>query len=265
MRFLNVNTLELHQFDDASAYPPYAILSHCWYASEYELTFKDFEDLSKHTSKPGYAKIVNACLAAIAQGYEWLWADNVCINGEDAIEKSETIKKIHSMFLKAGVCLLYLSEIPNANIKEDDKETLSFEARKSRWANRAWAYKELVPPQKSVLYAADWSQLDREFLAEINKGIPGLGSFNEPKDDREHAQVPSAKPTGAELRSPLTSVSSAQAQGIGKEKYTGQHSNLWQSLYHKISSASAYPTMEVFNDNNDSAYKGVQSNVEANR
>ncbi|KAH7210258.1 hypothetical protein BKA60DRAFT_106170 [Fusarium oxysporum] len=179
MRFLDVKTLQLHNFDDASAYPPYAILSHCWYASEHELNFKDFEDLSKHTSKPGYVKIINACLAAIAQGYEWLWADNVCINAEDAIEKHETIKKLHFMFLNAGVRLLYISEIPNANIEDNDKEIFSSEARKSRWASRAWTYTELIPSQKSVFYAADWSQLDREFLAKSNTNIFGVNQYDE--------------------------------------------------------------------------------------
>ncbi|KAF4497031.1 Vegetative incompatibility HET-E-1 [Fusarium agapanthi] len=102
MRFLNVKTLKLHIFDDASAYPPYAILSHCWYSSELELTFKDFEDLSQHASKPGYSKIVSACHAAVTQGYDWLWADNVCINKEDEVEKEESTKNLYSMFLKAG-------------------------------------------------------------------------------------------------------------------------------------------------------------------
>ncbi|EXK28948.1 hypothetical protein FOMG_14802 [Fusarium oxysporum f. sp. melonis 26406] len=211
MRFLDVKTLQLHNFDDASAYPPYAILSHCCYASEHELTFKDFEDLSKHTSKPGYVKIINACLAAIAQGYEWLWADTVCINAEDAIEKHETIRKLHFMFLNAGVRLLYISEIPNANIKDNDKEILSSEACKSRWASRAWTYTELIPSQKSVFYAADWSQLDREFLAKSNINILGVNQYDESKGDREHSLFSSDGPTGAESLSLFTSFSSAQS------------------------------------------------------
>ncbi|TXB96893.1 hypothetical protein FocTR4_00011439 [Fusarium oxysporum f. sp. cubense] len=211
MRFLNTETLKLHQFDDASAYPPYAVLSYCWYAPEHELTFKDFEDLSKHTSKPGYFKIINACLAAIAQGYEWLWADNVCINAEDAIEKNETMKKLHFMFLNAGVRLLYISEIPNANIKDDDKEIFSSEAHKSRWASRAWTYSELIPSQKSVFYAADWSQLDREFLAKNNTNILGVNQYDESKGDREHSLFSSDGPTGAESLSSFTSFSSAQS------------------------------------------------------
>ncbi|KAF5979301.1 hypothetical protein FCOIX_5357 [Fusarium coicis] len=89
-------------FDNTFSYPPYAILSHCWYSSELELTFKDFENLSQHTSKPGYSKIISACRAAITQGYDWLWADTVCINAEDKLEKEETVKNLHSMFLNAG-------------------------------------------------------------------------------------------------------------------------------------------------------------------
>ncbi|KAF5701879.1 hypothetical protein FMUND_13712 [Fusarium mundagurra] len=197
-------------FDDASAYPPYAILSHCWYSSEHELTFKDFEDLSQHTSKPGYSKIVSACYAAVTQGYEWLWADSVCINEEDAVEKEETMKKIYSMFLRAGVCLLYLSEIPNANIKDDVKEALSSDARKSRWVSRAWTYKELIPPHKSVFYAADWSQLDPEFQAEINANILGVNQDDGSNDDRGHSHFPPEGPTGAGSLSSLTSFSSAQ-------------------------------------------------------
>ncbi|KAF5636038.1 hypothetical protein F52700_5352 [Fusarium sp. NRRL 52700] len=209
MRFLDVKTLKLHSFDDTSAYPPYAILSHCWYSSEHELTFKDFEDLGQHTSKPGYSKIVSACHAAATQGYDWLWADNVCINGEDAVEKKETVKKIHSIFLKAGVCLLYLSEIPNANLKDDDKEILSSDFRKSRWASRAWTYKELVPQLKSVFYAADWSQLDPAFQAEINTNILGV-SQDDGSKDREPPHFPSEGPAGAGSQSSFPSFRSAQ-------------------------------------------------------
>ncbi|KAF4960108.1 hypothetical protein FGADI_1126 [Fusarium gaditjirri] len=219
MRFLDVKTLRLHSFDDVSTYPPYAILSHCWYASEHELTFKDFEHLSLHTSKPGYSKIVSACYAAIAQGYDWLWVDNVCINGEDANEKEETMKKLHSMFLKAGVCLLYLSEIPNANIKDDDREVLSSEARKSRWASRAWTYQELIPLHKSVFYAADWSQLGREFLAGINNMMLGVNRYDESKEDREHSHFSSERPTAAESLSSFTSLSPAQSV-YGEERLT---------------------------------------------
>ncbi|CVL04069.1 uncharacterized protein FMAN_14837 [Fusarium mangiferae] len=211
MRFLNVKTLKLHSFDDASAYPPYAILSHCWYSSEQELTFKDFEDLSQHTSKPGYSKIISACHAAITQGYEWLWVDNVCINGEDAVEKEETMKILYSMFLKAGVCLLYLSEIPNANIKDDDKEISSSEIRKSRWVSRAWTYKELIPPHKSVFYAADWSQLDPEFQAEINTNILGVNQHDDSRDDKEQSHFPSEGPTGAGSLRSFPSFDSAQS------------------------------------------------------
>ncbi|KAF5598793.1 hypothetical protein FPCIR_2717 [Fusarium pseudocircinatum] len=181
-------------FDDASAYPPYAILSHCWYSSELELTFKDFEDLSQHTSKPGYSKIVSACHAAVAQGYEWLWVDSVCINEENAVEKEETMKKTYSMFLNAGVCLLYLSEIPNANIKDDDKEILSSDIRKSRWMSQAWTYKELIPPQKSVFYAADWSRLDPEFQADIKTNILGVNQYDGSKEERKHSHFPSHPP-----------------------------------------------------------------------
>ncbi|KAF5691877.1 hypothetical protein FDENT_3245 [Fusarium denticulatum] len=198
-------------FDDASAYPPYAILSHCWYSSELELTFKDFEDLSQHTSKPGYSKIISACRAAITQGYDWLWADNVCINEEDAVEKGETMKKIYSMFLEAGVCLLYLSEIPNANIKDDGKEILSSDIRKSRWVSRAWTYKELIPPYKSVFYAADWSQLEPEFQAAINTDMFGINPYDVTKEDRETSHFSSDGPTGAESLSSITSYSSAQS------------------------------------------------------
>ncbi|KAF5636788.1 uncharacterized protein FTJAE_5984 [Fusarium tjaetaba] len=222
-------------FDDASAYPPYAILSHCWYSSEQELTFKDFEDLSQHTSKPGYSKIVSACHAAITQGYHWLWADNVCINEEDAVEKEETMKKIYSMFLKAGVCLLYLSEIPNANIKDDDKEILSSDIRKSRWVSRAWTYKELIPPDKSVFYAADWSRLDPELQAEINTNILGVNQNDRSKEERKHLRFLSEGPTGAVRLSSLPSFRSTQNvdeedPSVFEDHYEPPHSPYRQKL-----------------------------------
>ncbi|KAG5762801.1 hypothetical protein H9Q72_009105 [Fusarium xylarioides] len=233
MRFLNVKTLKLHSFDDASAYPPYAILSYCWYSSEQELTFKDFEDLCQHTSKPGYFKIVSACHAAVTQGYDWLWVDSVCINEEDAVEKEETMKILYSMFLKAGVCLLYLSEIPNANIKKDDKEVLSSEARKSRWVSRAWTYKELIPPHKSVFYAADWSQLDPEFQAEINANILGVSQDNGSKEDRKRSHSPSEGPTGAGPPSSLPSFTAAQNVDEEDPSVFEDHDQPPRNLYRK--------------------------------
>ncbi|KAF5644346.1 hypothetical protein F25303_5944 [Fusarium sp. NRRL 25303] len=170
-------------FDDPSVYPPYAILSHCWYSSELELTFKDFEDLSQHTSKPGYSKIVSACQAAFVQGYEWLWADNVCINWEDTVEKEDGI--------------------PTANVKDDYKEILSSNIRKSRWTSRAWTYQGLFQSYKSVFYAADWSQLDPELQAELNT--------TESREDREHSYFSSEGPTGVGPLSSLSSFNSAQS------------------------------------------------------
>lgn len=58
MWLINTTTLELHNFLDARAAPPYAILSHCW--GKDEMNFKDFRK-TRNCRGSGYQKIVDSC------------------------------------------------------------------------------------------------------------------------------------------------------------------------------------------------------------
>lgn len=96
MWLINTSTLELHEFIDHRAAPPYAILSHCW--GQDEVSFKDFRK-KRNCSGRGYLKIVDCCQYArsfewredtrisknansvVHHGLDWLWVDtwSVCL------------------------------------------------------------------------------------------------------------------------------------------------------------------------------------------
>lgn len=79
--------LEAEQFSGQDR-PPYAILSHTW--GNEEVLFADVKspDVSAH---PGFHKIRLTLDQARADGLEWAWIDNACINKDSSAELSEAI------------------------------------------------------------------------------------------------------------------------------------------------------------------------------
>ena len=91
MRLVNTKNVLLDEFpgDDT---PPYAILSHRW--EKEEVSFDDIVTGAAGT-RAGYPKILGACRVALADGWQFVWTDSVCINKASSAELSEAI---NSMF-----------------------------------------------------------------------------------------------------------------------------------------------------------------------
>lgn len=90
MRLINTQTLQLRDFvKDVSdtSFPRYAILSHTW--EDAELTFEEFQNVSKLRKKPSSKKITEFCARARKDGLDWAWIDTCCINKSSSAELSE--------------------------------------------------------------------------------------------------------------------------------------------------------------------------------
>lgn len=75
MRLLHSSLWQMTEFIVDDEIPPYAILSHTW--GENEVTFQKWQTLS-HTDvqrMTGWKKIEYCRKQAVADGYEWVWAD----------------------------------------------------------------------------------------------------------------------------------------------------------------------------------------------
>ena len=80
----------------------YVILSHRW-IDPTEVDYEEMVDLSKMDReeqdgicrRPGYKKIVNTCMQAKRDGYEWVWIDTCCIDKRSSAELSEAINSMY--------------------------------------------------------------------------------------------------------------------------------------------------------------------------
>jgi hypothetical protein len=80
MRLINTRTLELREFTEA-ARPRFAVLSHRW--EDGEVSTQQFADPDTYQAFQGYQKIRLFCAQALEDGFEWAWADTVCIDKVD--------------------------------------------------------------------------------------------------------------------------------------------------------------------------------------
>lgn len=187
MRLINTQTYTFSEYLGDNI-PSYAILSHTW-GSE-EVTYQDWlyvqqqnpprwgwvqvpEEISQLKSKAGYVKIINACEIARAEGYEWLWADAICIDKTNSAELSETINMMYEWYRDARVCYAYLSDVPPATAEECAESGSSF--RCSRWFTRGWTLQELLAPGEVFFYSREWTRIgEKEDLAELLYSITSI-------------------------------------------------------------------------------------------
>ena len=91
--------------------PLFAILSHTWGDTEDELSFQDMVDLSHHKHKKGFEKIRSFCAQAQSSGYEYAWADTVCIDQSSSAELSEAINSMYRWYSISAVCYVFLHDL----------------------------------------------------------------------------------------------------------------------------------------------------------
>jgi hypothetical protein len=158
MRLINVRTFAIEEFI-GTGIPPYAILSHTW-GSE-EVTYQDWQDISRASLKSGFAKIRGACDQAIRDKLEYVWVDTNCIDKTSSAELSEAINSMFTWYRNAAVCYVYLADTPDAaaQLNSDGKVDSDDPFRRSKWFTRGWTLQELLAPQNVVFFSMNWIQL----------------------------------------------------------------------------------------------------------
>ncbi|MCJ1400757.1 hypothetical protein MMC11_003965 [Xylographa trunciseda] len=153
MWLLDSSTIELKEFT-AEDIPDYAILSHTW--GEGEVSFQDMRGASQEIKyTKGYEKIKRCCEQAVADGFEYVWADTCCIDKSSSSELSEAINSMYKWYSDSQVCYTYLVDVPS---NEDPTIGGSAFAR-CRWFTRGWTLQELLAPQCMVFYGKNWEEI----------------------------------------------------------------------------------------------------------
>ncbi|KAK5660038.1 hypothetical protein OQA88_13506 [Cercophora sp. LCS_1] len=164
MRLLNVNTNVLEVFLGLDV-PPYAILSHTW--EDEEVVYDDFaNEKIEHTTKRGWYKIHQACAQALKDGYDYLWADTLCIDKSSSSELSEAINAMFNYYRNSTVCYAYLSGLPDVALEE------------SRWFTRGWTLQEMIAPREVMFFDKTWTFLgSKSSLLDRLHSITGVDSM----------------------------------------------------------------------------------------
>ncbi|KAH8887793.1 HET-domain-containing protein, partial [Thozetella sp. PMI_491] len=145
MRLLNCRTRELEEYvGEEIELHPYAILSHTW--GEEEVVFSDITQGNTHyTAKKGWYKVEKTCQQALQDGYDYVWADTVCIDKSSSAELSEAINSMFKWYRGAAICYAYLCDLPEVPFRE------------SRWFTRGWTLQEMIAPEQMRFYDRHWN------------------------------------------------------------------------------------------------------------
>ena len=266
MRLLDAWTLiydgeaELVEFVDERSLPPYAILSHTWadeevffhdiaFGPDHEIVPSKASQRAQHRRsrtqsepsrplephvKAGWNKVLNTCLQACRDGFEYVWIDTCCIDKSSSAELSEAINSMYRWYEMAEVCYVHLDgcalcpavaaglvstklevlakkrrdkAVNRRDLKgsgtdfEIARDALTLDhctrnrLRRCRWFTRGWTLQELLAPPETQFFDQDW-----RFIARSRHIIPTLHSIT---------QIPSTV-LRREPSRPLNSFSIAQ-------------------------------------------------------
>jgi hypothetical protein len=176
MRLLNVRTLEIKEFIGADI-PPYAILSHTW-GSE-EVTFHDWQDISRASLKGGFAKIQGACNQALMDKLDYIWVDTNCIDKTSSAELSEAINSMFAWYRNASRCYVYLADTSDTapHLNNDGQLEMDDSFLQSKWFTRGWTLQELLAPQIVIFFSMNWKPIGTKIdLKTPLSQITGIGA-----------------------------------------------------------------------------------------
>ena len=146
MRLIDINNLDNLRLSEpmreADA-PSFAILSHTWGDSKDELSFQDMARISRCRHKKGFQKIRSFCARAQQAGFEYAWADTVCIDKTNSAELSEAINSMYRWYSISAVCYVFLQDL-SSKITSPSLNEL----RKCHWFTRGWTLQELLAPDR---------------------------------------------------------------------------------------------------------------------
>jgi hypothetical protein len=144
--------------------PPYAIFSHTWSSSE--VTFADVLNGSCF-DRDAFFKLEKAILQSKQDGWDWLWADNCCIDKTNSVELSEAINSMFKYYKDAEICYAHLVDVCTATWESD--------ICKARWWKRGWTLQELIAPRSLEFFSNNWDRLGtKESIHEIITTVTGI-------------------------------------------------------------------------------------------
>ncbi|EIW63644.1 uncharacterized protein TRAVEDRAFT_142604, partial [Trametes versicolor FP-101664 SS1] len=173
MRLLHTKTGRFHEFDDPRTVR-YAILSHVW-AREGEAHYPEIS--ADHSSVIDFfpsEKIKRLCKIAAEHNYDYAWADLCCTDQTSSSELSEAINSMYDWYRYAGVCYVFLYDVPTP-ATSSKLEAPESPFRKSRWHKRGWTLQELLAPTVVVFLSCDWRIIGtKHSLAHLIHAITGI-------------------------------------------------------------------------------------------
>ncbi|KAK7443569.1 hypothetical protein VKT23_015742 [Stygiomarasmius scandens] len=169
-RLIDTHSLQLVEFKENDTIPPFAILSHR-HMPKGEIDYEEFIHCQSKTRwKPGYHKVLAACMRARRDGIRHIWVDTCCIKQDDHKDVAANITSMYGYYQNAEVCYAYLADV------EDIIWSWGGNERGSEWFNRGWTLQELLAPRTVVFFNKYWQYVgDKDNLRydiHLRTGIP---------------------------------------------------------------------------------------------
>ncbi|THU95885.1 hypothetical protein K435DRAFT_778813 [Dendrothele bispora CBS 962.96] len=143
--------------------------------------------------KPGYQKILHACMKAQNDGIDFIWIDTCCMDKGNHDEVARDIKSMYAYYENSVVCYAYLVDVYKWNFGRESLPWYREQWRKwmfedSEWFQRGWTLQELLAPKEVVFFSRKWKKIGtREELKELICSVTAiplelLGGKSSPKD-----------------------------------------------------------------------------------
>jgi hypothetical protein len=125
----------------------YAILSHTWGKDDEEVTYEDVMS-GIGSSKPGIGSAkIRFCLQQTRQDkLDYFWVDSCCIDKKNLVELDRSLRSMFRWYSNAETCYVFLSDVPQADQREELGVDWEQDFRFSRWFKRGWTLQELIAP-----------------------------------------------------------------------------------------------------------------------
>ncbi|TBU55240.1 hypothetical protein BD310DRAFT_884657 [Dichomitus squalens] len=183
MRLIETRTGRFRWFDDPRTVR-YAVLSHVWSKEDdpNHVPEQTYQDVCRIHREAGDGvpvlpllsdKIRSFCDLALAEGYEFAWADTCCIDKSSSAELSEALNSMYNWYGHAVVCYAYLPDVSNPSRPPSQEWELEF--RTSRWFTRGWTLQELLAPGIVIFLSSTWECLgSKRTLSSLVTSITGI-------------------------------------------------------------------------------------------
>ncbi|KAK4637113.1 Vegetative incompatibility protein HET-E-1 [Fulvia fulva] len=174
MRLLNTHTLNFEEF---TAIPAYAILSHRWIGDE--VSYDDYCSKSDREDAR-YDKIFQSCKLARSRKHKYIWIDTCCIDKRSSAELSEAINSMWDWYSSASECFAFLVDVHFTSNQDEMVSRLE----RSAWFRRGWTLQELLAPRIVTFCTSDWRIIGQKSDKHLLPALSDITSI--PKDCIEY-------------------------------------------------------------------------------